>query len=288
MRVPFQLRDDGTIHSAMTIISKDVGIVMDDARLQTFPAPMCSVAEQLFVGALGAGLARDDDVNIVKMYDYFGVPPSLETGTEEEEIERAKELTVTPSHPPKKVLFVGLGAMGAPMAAVLSVSGLQVAGYDVSLEAMDRFAKVGGRVVGDPAVEAKDSDAVVICTVTALQAEAFLASVAPGECQRRRNPIQSHVSQPYLLAPPSFFARPSPRPMPSACKHCWISTAKVCLWSTRLWLEVPLEQRLEISPSWHLEHRKLCLRQVQSYSSWRRTNYTIYVSQLVMAFKLTM
>ncbi|KAK4685757.1 hypothetical protein P7C73_g4380, partial [Tremellales sp. Uapishka_1] len=71
-RAPWQLHDDGITKSAMTIISKDVGIVMDDARLNSQPTPMCSVAEQLFTSALGAGLQREDDGNLVKLWQRFG------------------------------------------------------------------------------------------------------------------------------------------------------------------------------------------------------------------------
>ena len=178
-RIPWQLRDDGILKSAMTIIAKDVGIVMDEARLHSFPAPLCSVAEQVFTAALGAGLAREDDGNIVKLWQRFGVPHEYEQGTEEEEKERAKELQLTPGPKPKKVLFVGLGVMGAPMAAVINESGIPVVGYDVSLEAMDRYAKVGGTVTNDPASEVWD--AVVVATNTSLQAEAAMGMVAQCE-----------------------------------------------------------------------------------------------------------
>ena len=165
----------------MTIIAKDVGIVMDEARLELFPAPLSSTAEQVFTAALGAGLARDEDGNTIKLWSKFGVPHEYEKGTEAEEIEAAKELRVAPGPKPKKVLFIGLGVMGAPMAAVVNESGIPVVGYDVSLDALDRYAKVGGTTTDDPSTAAKDCDSAVIVTVTALQAEAALSSIATCE-----------------------------------------------------------------------------------------------------------
>ncbi|ORX34751.1 NAD binding domain of 6-phosphogluconate dehydrogenase-domain-containing protein [Kockovaella imperatae] len=151
-RVPWQLRDDGILKSAMTIIAKDVGIVMDEARLHCFPAPMCSVAEQVFTAALGAGLAREDDGNVVKLWSRFGVPHEYETGTDAEETDKAKELNLKAGPKPSKVLF---------------------------MDALDRYAKVGGTTTDDPAKDAAECDVVVITTVTALQAEAALLSIAP-------------------------------------------------------------------------------------------------------------
>lgn len=75
----------------MTIICKDVGIVMDEARLIGFPAPLSSASEQLFGAALGAGLAKDDDANLVKLWQKFGGKSVVESGTidEEEALARA-------------------------------------------------------------------------------------------------------------------------------------------------------------------------------------------------------
>ena len=170
----WQLMDDGVPKSAMTIIAKDVGIVMDEARLHSFPAPLCAVAEQVFTAALGARMAKEDDGNVVKLWQRFGVPPIAEQGTEEEEMANAKELVVEPGDKPNKVLFVGLGAMGGPMAVAVSKAGINIVGYDVNLEAMDRFVNAGGQVGSDVVKEAGSAQVVVITTVSSLQAEAVL------------------------------------------------------------------------------------------------------------------
>jgi len=173
-RVPWQWRDDGIPKSAMTIIAKDVGIVMDEARLETFPAPLCAIAEQVFTGALGAGLVREDDGNVVKLWERFGVPSVMDTASEEEEIEKAKELVVEAGSRPKKVLFVGLGAMGLPMATTLVKAGFEVVGYDISLKALDAFTAAGGKATSDVNTGAADADVVVFATVSAAQAESVL------------------------------------------------------------------------------------------------------------------
>ncbi|KAK8845549.1 hypothetical protein IAR55_006264 [Kwoniella newhampshirensis] len=173
-RGPWSLNHDGVPKSAMTIISKDIGIVMDEAREHTFPAPVCAVAEQLFTAAIGAGLVREDDGLVSKLWERFGGQPIAETGTVEDEEEKAKELDITPNQKAGKVLFVGLGAMGGPMATALHKAGIDVTGFDLTLEAMDRFSAQGGKVTSDAVQAAKDVDTVLLVTVTALQAEAAL------------------------------------------------------------------------------------------------------------------
>ncbi|BEI79860.1 hypothetical protein CcaverHIS002_0103890 [Cutaneotrichosporon cavernicola] len=89
-RVPWQLQDDGVPKSAMTIIYKDVGIVNDEARALRFPAPLSGVAEQLFTAALGAGLAKEEDGNLIKLWMRFGGKSVVESGTVEEEEKKAQ------------------------------------------------------------------------------------------------------------------------------------------------------------------------------------------------------
>mgnify|MGYP002718883503 CR=1 FL=1 len=173
-RVPFQWESEGPIRSAMTIIVKDVGIVMDEARLNNFPAPLSSVAEQVFTAAMGAGLARVDDGNVIKLWERFGVPSSVDSGSVEEEEAKAKELEVEAGPSPKKVLVVGLGVMGLPMAVTLVKAGVNVVGADLDPKAVEAFQKAGGKVASNVAEEAKAADAVLFATVTAAQAESVL------------------------------------------------------------------------------------------------------------------
>lgn len=174
-RGPWQLRPDGQLKSAMTICAKDAGIIMDEARLAGFPAPLTSATEQVMVMAIAAGLSRVDDGCISLLWEKnFGGLPVAEKGTIEEEEEKAKLLDIKPSGNPKKVLFVGLGMMGGPMAMSIHKAGFNVTGVDVALPAMDAFAKAGGHVASDLAQEASDSDMVILVPNTALQAQTVL------------------------------------------------------------------------------------------------------------------
>jgi 3-hydroxyisobutyrate dehydrogenase-like beta-hydroxyacid dehydrogenase len=168
----------------MPIIVKDVGIVMDEARLNLFPAPLCAVAEQVFTAAMGAGLAKEDDGNVIKLWERFGVPSSIDQGAEADDVENARELVVQPGERPSKVLFVGLGAMGLPMALRLVKEGLSVVGYDTSSQAVQSFQAGGGKVAQDLKAEAGDASVVVFATNNIEQAEEVLlgsGGLAQGE-----------------------------------------------------------------------------------------------------------
>jgi L-threonate 2-dehydrogenase len=54
--------------SAVEIFVKDLGIVQDMARSARFPAPLASAALQMFLGAAGSGMGRDDDASIARLY----------------------------------------------------------------------------------------------------------------------------------------------------------------------------------------------------------------------------
>ncbi|HEY8160708.1 MAG TPA: 3-hydroxyisobutyrate dehydrogenase [Methylocystis sp.] len=72
-----------------------------------------------------------------------------------------------------RVAFIGLGAMGAPMAANLAASGYDIAGFDASASARENAAGQGVRVRATAAQAAEGADAVV----TMLQAGAQVLSV---------------------------------------------------------------------------------------------------------------
>jgi 3-hydroxyisobutyrate dehydrogenase len=69
---------------------------------------------------------------------------------------------------------IGLGAMGAGMAASLLRAGFDVTGFDVSPTSLDRFAGGGGRAAATPAEAARSADIVVSVVVNAAQTEAVL------------------------------------------------------------------------------------------------------------------
>ena len=67
-RVPHILNPDLGPYSAMTIITKDVGIITSTGRLLNFPLPMISSAEQLYLMAITKGLHREDDCALIRLY----------------------------------------------------------------------------------------------------------------------------------------------------------------------------------------------------------------------------
>jgi L-threonate 2-dehydrogenase len=73
-----------------------------------------------------------------------------------------------------KVGFVGLGAMGLPMAENLVARGFAVAGYDLRAAALDRLADGGGRRAQSAADAARGADVLVLMVVNAAQARAVL------------------------------------------------------------------------------------------------------------------
>ncbi|HVL70465.1 MAG TPA: NAD(P)-dependent oxidoreductase [Beijerinckiaceae bacterium] len=70
--------------------------------------------------------------------------------------------------------FVGLGAMGLPMAENLFARGFSVAGYDLRAAALDRLAERGGRRAQSAADAARGADVLVLMVVNAAQARTVL------------------------------------------------------------------------------------------------------------------
>src|SRR5208282_1804500 len=57
--------------------------------------------------------------------------------------------------------FIGLGNMGAPMAANLVKAGHGVTGYDINPAALQALASAGGKAAGSAAEAAKGADVVI-------------------------------------------------------------------------------------------------------------------------------
>lgn len=67
-RVPHVLDGDYSPRSATDIFVKDLGIIQDMARGEKFGVPMASAALQLFLMTSGAGMGRDDDASVARLY----------------------------------------------------------------------------------------------------------------------------------------------------------------------------------------------------------------------------
>ena len=67
-RVPHVLDGDYSPRSAVDIFVKDLGIVQDMARTAKFPVPVAAAALQMFLMTSGAGMGRDDDASVARLY----------------------------------------------------------------------------------------------------------------------------------------------------------------------------------------------------------------------------
>lgn len=67
-RMPHVLDGDYAPRSAVDIFVKDLGIVQDMARAEKFPVPVAAAALQMFLMASAAGMGRDDDASLARLY----------------------------------------------------------------------------------------------------------------------------------------------------------------------------------------------------------------------------
>jgi 3-hydroxyisobutyrate dehydrogenase len=67
-RMPHVLEGDYSPKSAVSIFTKDLGIVLDMARGANFPVPIASAALQMFLMTASAGMAADDDSSVTRLY----------------------------------------------------------------------------------------------------------------------------------------------------------------------------------------------------------------------------
>ncbi len=79
----------------------------------------------------------------------------------------------------RRIGFVGLGAMGGPMAANLLRKGFAVRGCDLSPQARAGFVAAGGEAVDDPAAAAAGASLLLLAVATAEQARAVLDAALP-------------------------------------------------------------------------------------------------------------
>jgi putative dehydrogenase len=67
-RMPHVLDGDYTPKSAVEIFVKDLGIIQDMARSAKFPVPVAAAALQMFLMTAAAGMGRDDDASVARLY----------------------------------------------------------------------------------------------------------------------------------------------------------------------------------------------------------------------------
>ena len=66
-RVPHILKGDYSPRSAISIFTKDLGIVSDMGRKEKFPTQIASTALQMFLATAAAGMDGDDDASVARM-----------------------------------------------------------------------------------------------------------------------------------------------------------------------------------------------------------------------------
>jgi 3-hydroxyisobutyrate dehydrogenase len=76
--------------------------------------------------------------------------------------------------PNQDIGFIGLGAMGAGMAASLVRAGFAVTGFDLRQDALDRLVGQGGRAAGSPRAAAEGAELLVVMVVNDSQVEEVL------------------------------------------------------------------------------------------------------------------
>jgi putative dehydrogenase len=73
-RMAHVLAADYTPLSAVDIFVKDLGLVLDAARANTFPLPLASTAHQMFLQAASSGFGREDDSAVIKIFPGIELP----------------------------------------------------------------------------------------------------------------------------------------------------------------------------------------------------------------------
>jgi len=86
-RMPHVLDGDYSPKSAVEIFTKDLGIIADISRSEKFATPIASSALQMFLMTAAAGMGKDDDASVARLYamiaglDLPGAPASTDKAT---------------------------------------------------------------------------------------------------------------------------------------------------------------------------------------------------------------
>lgn len=84
-RVPHILTGDYRPLSSIEIFVKDLGIIQDMARAEHYPVPIAAAALQMYLATAGAGMRRDDDASVARIYAQLSgaaLPAVTATATE--------------------------------------------------------------------------------------------------------------------------------------------------------------------------------------------------------------
>lgn len=98
------------------------------------------------------------------------------------------------------VAFIGLGAMGLPMALNLVRAGHAVRGFDLNEQALHRFGEGGGQACASAREAGQDAAVLVLMVANAAQAEAALAEALPAADEQAAVILHSTVAPSFATA----------------------------------------------------------------------------------------
>ncbi|KAB2041320.1 hypothetical protein ES319_D02G140000v1 [Gossypium barbadense] len=169
-----QLLSGNVKYNFLNPFNHKLGIVLDMAKLLTFPLPLLASAHQQL--ALGSLLGHgDDNTPLGQVWDQvFGVHTVDAANAERYNPEELATQITAKSKTVNRVGFIGLGAMGFGMATYLVKSNFCVVGYDVYKPTLTRFESAGGLIGSSPEDVSKGVDVLVVMVTNEAQAESVL------------------------------------------------------------------------------------------------------------------
>src|SRR5688500_11841044 len=86
-------------------------------------------------------------------------------------IRNLRRIRMPTAYQGQRLAFIGLGAMGGPMANRLVTSGFKVTGYDINPAAMERLRQAGGQIASSAAEAAAEASVLITIVASAQQVE---------------------------------------------------------------------------------------------------------------------
>ncbi len=125
------------------------------------------------------------------------VSQTREQGTRHRNVEGRKSMEAN-GETPRTIGFVGLGDMGAPIAANYARKGFDLLAYDLRPELESQVVSWGGRWAQDATDLIERSDVLCICLLDDHQIRGFIDQQRVFDTERRRHSDTQHTSLPSL------------------------------------------------------------------------------------------
>ncbi|KAK4752559.1 hypothetical protein SAY87_021357 [Trapa incisa] len=173
--VPHLLRGSHKKQNFLDPVIQNLGVIIDAAKMHTFPLPLFAVAHQQLVLASSYQDEASGDLPAIKIWEkVFGADITTAANSEPYNPEILAKHIIANASTVKRIGFIGLGAMGFGMAANLLKSNYTVTGFDVYKPTLARFSEAGGLIGNTPAEASKNADVLVIMVTNETQAECVL------------------------------------------------------------------------------------------------------------------